>query len=1052
MSLTKPSNTHTTPKSGSTFNTLSRDIIPKKNKKKVTKLNNKDTKGYWEASFTQRGKVSDQLKEQNTKAHSASISNCDHKKIQSMRVKTKTYIELLIEKKESGKYINKGETIQLNKHFDDIIEEEERDMIKLNKMGIVANVTTLIARIVKLLMIAKQQLLSTKIDRNSSIYYIYRKIKKISEGYSIPPHIMKEYKDLYIEMEKINKKVDTIKEQFTKYYGSMPPLDNREFNELDDWQKDFLNNIDNMTSTLVQASTSAGKSILTGSIFLKEGVKALVIVPTDPLCLQTAAMIGKIIGKDIPIITRTFKSRTERKELLSMIERCGIVVGTPTYLLDYLPLLKVNFDWIVIDEIHMIGKKVCSEMEHICKRYNNIPTILLSATIGNVELFRDWFLKIGHSKMNIIKCDKRFFNLQKFYYKDNTMIRIHPLSNVIMDDIKNGNILNKTFNATPPDIWMLATNLIERCDLGNINPYKYFSHDQVITLDEANEWFICLLKWMVCNYNSNKVSIEKIINSYKHNTLQAEKISIYDLSMHLKRSDMTPALIFHTNSHECLDIVREFSRTILDRENEAHPDLRKIRLRESKEMKDQEKKIDKMKIDELGEKQMTKILKTDELIKNSINCTPLNEPHPDFIFNKHQIFTEYMVEKWNKELIKFFPSNGSSYHYIIDLLWRGVGVYVKGLPDAYLHIVQNLACAGKLGIVFSDESLVFGVSMPFRTSVITRDNIDSMMYHQMAGRAGRRGLDKEGNVVFIEYSWDEIQKLSTSSIPNIIGCDTMIHGLVYANKLSEDSAWNNIKTNFLLDKITNDDAKEFYDGIEMNLMKDGAWNFANNMNKEFLHMCWKLRNSEDCFRVPFILSYIRKIFVNCNPTNLTTQIEFTQFILQFIEIHEATDDIYIMTIPDFCKQFFSKEHNIHSYLDDLELGVPKKIDSRVYCCIQLNSIIPTKSSIEKSNIRERLFKVGEIICIMQNYFFHLKEINISRLLAKLLTRIWWIYHVSSPVMDSINKFISTKIEISKNIEDSSKSTLSEEKDTESDEEESEEEESDEEESDEEESE
>ena len=53
-----------------------------------------------------------------------------------------------------------------------------------------------------------------------------------------------------------------------------------------------------------------------------------------------------------------------------------------------------------------------------------------------------------------------------------------------------------------------------------------------------------------------------------------------------------------------------------------------------------------------------------------------------------------------------------------------------------------MACNGELAIIFSDESLVFGVSMPIRTTVITKDNINSMMYHQMAGRAGRRGLDK----------------------------------------------------------------------------------------------------------------------------------------------------------------------------------------------------------------------------------------------------------------------------------------------------------------------
>ena len=74
----------------------------------------------------------------------------------------------------------------------------------------------------------------------------------------------------------------------------------------------------------------------------------------------------------------------------------------------------------------------------------------------------------------------------------------------------------------------------------------------------------------------------------------------------------------------------------------------------------------------------------------------------------------------------FFPNNGMDYHYIIDLLWRGIGVYVDGLPEPYLRLVQKLAVNGKLAIVFSDISLVFGVSMPLGTSVILNDKDEEL--------------------------------------------------------------------------------------------------------------------------------------------------------------------------------------------------------------------------------------------------------------------------------------------------------------------------------------
>jgi hypothetical protein len=970
----------------------------------------KDSKGNWEASLTQRGKADSQIKEQALKAQ-CSTGSLDHSKLDSMRRVIKSTYQMLKEKEENKISMTKPERMNLA-----IYREREQvlidnDMLKIKKHGLNAQVETDYGRIHRLLMTASFILSGTKVDKYDDIYYIYRKLlifdkKKLGNLQFIPEDIRKnqEYRDVFKEFITISIKVDTIEKQFNKYHGSMPPLDERNFVALDEWQKKYLDNIDGNISTVVQASTSAGKSILTGYGFLKKR-KAIVVVPTDPLVWQTASMIGKITGDDVPIITRTYQTETSRDELIKRIERTGIVVGTAQFLNDYLPLINVEWDYIILDEIHMIGNVHSSEMELICKVYNNVQIILLSATIGNVDEFKEWLTRIGHSNVDIIKCDKRFFNLQRFYYDsiENKLIRIHPLSSVAVRDIESGSVLKKTHNATPPDIWVLAMNLMKTCKLGSLDPYLHFLKTQVITLDEANSYFRLLLEWMVTNYASNKDAIIEILKLYNHDELLVEQPSLYDLGMLLKEQDKTPALFFQTDSHRCLELIREFSRTIREQEDAAHPDLLKKRLKEQSRARANDKKIEQLKVDGMREKQIQKLMMSGTFDEPSSDNISLNEPHPDFIFNKHQYFSQHMVDEWNTELKKFFPAYGSEYHYIIDLLWRGVGVYVKGLPDPYLHIVQNLACAGKLGIVFSDESLVFGVSMPFRTSVITPDeNIDSMMYHQMAGRAGRRGLDKEGNVIFAGFSGKQIQTLSTSSIPYIKGCDTMFYGLGYAAKLSTDPRWNNIKSNFLLSEITNEDAESFYSGIEDNLSPTGGWSFANSDNKNFLHMVWRLRHSEDCFRIPFLISFMKKIFCNANPSNETTQIDFCKFLLQFIDTIEAKDNINVLS-PVKC----SSQYAIHRHFEQLGLEVPKKVDSKVFESIQRNSIIVTESMKEKSLIRERLFKFGEKIRIIQHYFFFSEEVVLARLLSKILTRIWWIYHMSSPVMESVAAYIST---------------------------------------------
>ena len=339
--------------------------------------------------------------------------------------------------------------------------------------------------------------------------------------------------------------------------------------------------------------------------------------------------------------------------------------------------------------------------------------------------------------------------------------------------------------------------------------------------------------------------------------------------------------------------------------------------------------------------------------------------------------------------------NGIEYHYLIDLLWRGIGVYVQGLPDPYLRIVQNLACGGELAIVFSDESLVFGVSMPFRTTVITKDdNIDSMMYHQMAGRAGRRGLDKEGNVVFVGCDWDEITELSVSSIPNINGQDTMSYSAPFAKYInsyySNDSRWDNIKKNFLMDKITNGIAEKFYHNIETNLIN--GWDYMMINDKYFYQMVWKLRDNLDCYRVPYLIQYIKKVYGNCNPTNQNTQVEFAKLMCKYMLV--KTSSTNVLTTVESVEQF-----NIDDELKQLQLDVPENIDSRLYESIRMNKLYQSENRKEYNQLREELLELGENIKHLQHYFYYSQQVNITRMIGKLLTRIWWVYHLSSPIME-----------------------------------------------------
>lgn len=108
-------------------------------------------------------------------------------------------------------------------------------------------------------------------------------------------------------------------------------------------------------------------------------------------------------------------------------------------------------------------------------------------------------------------------------------------------------------------------------------------------------------------------------------------------------------------------------------------------------------------------------------------------------------------------------------------LRRGIGLFIDEVSfPSYRRAVQRLASTGKLAVVISDDSLAFGVNMPFRTCVFCGEMfgmLDELMAAQMSGRAGRRGLDTQGNLVYAGMRVSRIRRLMIGTVSNITGKD-----------------------------------------------------------------------------------------------------------------------------------------------------------------------------------------------------------------------------------------------------------------------------------------
>ncbi len=105
----------------------------------------------------------------------------------------------------------------------------------------------------------------------------------------------------------------------------------------------------------------------------------------------------------------------------------------------------------------------------------------------------------------------------------------------------------------------------------------------------------------------------------------------------------------------------------------------------------------------------------------------------------------------------------------------GIGFHHAGLLPVMKEIVEELFGQGLLKVLYTTETFAVGINMPAKTVCIeslrkfdgvTFRPMNSKEYFQMAGRAGRRGIDKEGFVfVMIErrdFDYRKIKAITTS--------------------------------------------------------------------------------------------------------------------------------------------------------------------------------------------------------------------------------------------------------------------------------------------------
>ena len=134
---------------------------------------------------------------------------------------------------------------------------------------------------------------------------------------------------------------------------------------------------------------------------------------------------------------------------------------------------------------------------------------------------------------------------------------------------------------------------------------------------------------------------------------------------------------------------------------------------------------------------------------------------------------DFHLHKYGEDLVRI-----PQYHTIRGLLEKGIAFHHSGLMPILKEMIEILFGRGFVKVLFATETFAVGINMPTKTVIFTGlrkyDSCKEGMrllntdeYIQMAGRAGRRGKDDRGIVIYMPdrdpEHLEDLQKILTGA-------------------------------------------------------------------------------------------------------------------------------------------------------------------------------------------------------------------------------------------------------------------------------------------------
>jgi hypothetical protein len=595
--------------------------------------------------------------------------------------------------------------------------------------------------------------------------------------------------------------------------GSIP--DNRVEGFMPDkWQTELFDSVDKHQSVLVVAPTSSGKTYASYYCMekvLRESNDGVVVyvAPTKALVNQVAATIyARFKNKDMPpgksvygVFTRDYRTNALNSQILVTVPECLALLLLSPRRHNWVRSLR----YVIFDEIHCLAGQAGGGFVWECGLLLiRCPFLALSATVEDPESLHRWLQNMQYfKKMQDIKngCEKpcdfytvnlvvyrdRHADLRKHVYcEDGEFHHIHPYAYLDRTLINEEGGVPKSITLSPEEVHALYIAMNSVCPqdprLRELHPEVFFSActNGFISRNIVRDYEAELKRLLESWATEEGTALESVTLQLRTVTEPLGNVSemrfiqenFINFVQKLKEQNMLPAIVFSYNRSLISSFfghATEYYEDVAEKYEDSKKESKSVdgkRSGKDDEMQKRNPKDNRADNVDIRDFRVTRITGRNKY-EASLNLLRSESAYPGSIRGVGHA-DEKVIEFIEHRLMTVGYKQGSIFPRGLSM---GIGMHHGGLNAKERSAVEMLFRMKLLNLVFATGTLALGIHMPCKTVAVVGDSpyLNPLEFQQMSGRAGRRGFDIAGNVVFMGLNERKMRMLLTGKLPRMVG-------------------------------------------------------------------------------------------------------------------------------------------------------------------------------------------------------------------------------------------------------------------------------------------